>query len=83
MIGRVGKVLRLQAESVTVVVYLVPLPLNRAIEEISAIELDAWFGAQNLKNAAAFRLVSFGHQHWRPRPMITQHPVVVVTFTNL
>ena len=83
MIGRVGKVLRLQAESVTVVVYLVPLPLNRAIEEISAIELDAWFGAQHLKNTAAFWLVSFGHQLWRPRTMIIQHPVVVVTFTKL
>jgi hypothetical protein len=58
MVGRIRKVLGLQAKSVAMVVNLATFARNGSIEKVPAVELNSWFSTENLQNATALWLVS-------------------------
>ena len=62
MIGRVGKMLRLQAKGAAAVVSLAFLALDRSIEEVTCIELDTGLRGRNVKDSAGGWLVYLGRR---------------------
>ena len=56
LIGRIGKVLRLEAEGGPAAVNLATLPVDCAIEEVPGVELHPGLRGQDLHHAAGFRL---------------------------
>src|SRR5580700_5323889 len=81
LIGRVGEVLRFQAESAASNVRLAALSFDAAVEIISGIKLDAGFRGQHFQHAATARLFDFGGQT-QSRAFAIQHVVVVVALTD-
>jgi len=65
MIWRVRKVLGLQTKAVAIVVNLAALTLNRPIEKVAAVELQAGLGGQHLKNAPSLGFVRLRGQNRR------------------
>src|ERR1700722_7301410 len=60
MVGRVGKVLSLQTESVARLIHSAFFPGDRTIKKISRVELNARLGRQHFQSPAAGGLVRFG-----------------------
>src|SRR6202165_4844859 len=77
VVGRVRKMLRLQAKCESPVVDAAFFSGDRSVEEVSRVELQSRFGREHLQNPASGRLVRFGRLGQLTRRMI-QHEVVVV-----
>src|SRR4029077_14294395 len=81
MVGGVGEVLGLEAEACAVFAHASRLSVNRAVEKVSAIELDARLVREDFEHAAGRRLV---HRYIQTNGSVraVQHPVVIVTFSE-
>src|SRR5205807_7508567 len=78
LVGRVGEVLGLQTEPVTLSVGLSAGAEQRAVEAVTGVELDAGLGRGELHDAAGLRVVQARGQHRRAGGGPAQHPVMVV-----
>src|SRR4029450_7723299 len=57
LIGRIGIVLRLEAESVALLVDMPGLAGDRAVEKIARVELHAGLGRRHVERATALRVL--------------------------
>ena len=62
MIGRIGKMLRLQTKTVPQIVDLATLALDGSIQEIPAIKLNPRLIGQHLQDSSRLRFVGLGRQ---------------------
>jgi len=83
MIGRIRKMLSLQAQRRAMPVHLSLFTLHCTVQEISGVKLHARLGRQDIHDPAAGRLIHF---HCQRRPcragFFVQHPVVIVAFAK-
>src|SRR5438552_3164699 len=82
LVGRVGVVLSLHAEGAAQGVGLAAFPLDRPIQEVAGIKLEARFGGPDLHRAAGFGVANFGG-FAHAAVAFVEHPVVVVAFAEL
>jgi hypothetical protein len=82
LVGGIGEVLGLQAESRTVLVHHTALALDRPVQEVPGIELHAGLRGQDLHRAAA---PGIGQPNRAPQPFAraADHEVVVVAAAAL
>src|SRR6185295_2305055 len=87
MIGRVWEMLRLQAESVALLVHPSRLAGQRAVQKIAGVELDARLGGGHVEHASAGRFLEpcrvMQGRSCGPADRTVQHPVMVVAVAVL
>ena len=83
MVWRIRKMLRLQTKSATMRVDLGTLPVNRPVEKVAAIELNAWFSGPDFHVSTGFPIVNAGGQHQTVLPSPVENPVMIVAFPEL
>src|SRR5215469_6511695 len=81
VIGRVRKVLRLQAECIAMVVNLTAGAGNASVEEVASIELDSRLIGEYFQHAPCRRLVGFGRQLYFLASAL-EHPILVVSVSQ-
>src|SRR5437870_4982789 len=81
MVGRVGKMLRLQAQRAAMLVDMARLARDRAVEEIAGVELQAGLRRRDIERSAALRIFEL-RGVTQPR-VATQDPVMVVALAVL
>ena len=62
MVGRVRKMLRLQAKAITLFIDVPVFPGNRSIQKIARVKLHSWLGGQDLQHSSAGGFVDQGGQ---------------------
>src|ERR1700733_7091792 len=77
MIRRIREVLRLQTKPGPALVYLAAFALDRAVQGIAGIKLNAWLSRIDFQCASAFRLF-YARRQRQPGTAFVQHPVMVV-----
>src|SRR5579885_936329 len=82
MIGRVRKMLGFQTKRRPAAVRSAAFAVNRSVEEICRVELDAWLRGEDFQNAAAGWLFDARRQR-EPAARAIQHPIVVVAVPAL
>src|SRR2546422_7386012 len=77
LIGRIRKVLRLEAEGGPAAVSLSALAVDRAVEEVPGVELDPGLRGEDLHHTAGFRLRDARRKR-QPAPGMVDYKVVIV-----
>ena len=81
MVGRIRKMLRLQAKSRSLAIHLAAFARDRAVQKISRIKLNSRLSGPHLQNAPAPGIVNFcGFR--KLSACAVQHPVVVVSLAE-
>src|SRR5213082_946052 len=82
MVGRIGKVLRLQTKSVALLIDFAVLSGERAVEKISCVELNSWLSRPDFHRASRSTFIDHSSLAQSSYPAI-QHKVVIITFAKL
>src|SRR5262249_16835884 len=82
LVRRVRIVLRLEAETGAVTIDVAALALDRAVEEIARVELQAWLGRRDLHRTPALRIRQ-SRRELEAGSLPFQHPVVIVALAVL
>ena len=75
--------LRLEAEAAAVRVDFTSLSLERAVEEITGIELHSWLGGEHLHDASRLRLLNLSNPGKRSGNQLVGHEVMIVAAREL
>src|SRR5215469_8111502 len=78
VVGRVRKVLRLQAECIAAIVNFTACADNAPVEKVARIELDSRLIGEHFQHASCRRLVGFGRQLYLLASAV-EHPILVVS----
>ena len=81
MVGRIRKMLRLQAKAVALFIDVPVFPGNRPVQKIAGVELHSWLGGQDLQHSSAG---GFVHQGGTGEAVVlaVDHPVVIIAVSQ-